>query len=862
MTAEIHQLEPVPRAAGPATPQLRTLVVCDIADSTALVERMGDQNAANIIRKHDRLARALVERHKGREIDKTDGFLLMFDRPIQAAAFALDYQRGLKHLSAAEGVAVRARVGIHMGDVVIWENSPEDVARGAKPIEVEGLVKPVAARLAQLALPQQILMSSAAAGIGHRAEGELGAETVAHVQWKEHGRYRFKGLPEAMDVIEVGEEGVAPLHTPRSGRTAKKILPWWRRPLTLAAEAAMLAIAVGVAAWFVLQSPPTLAFAARDWVVVGSVQNHTNQSQLSSPIDTAMKIGLEQSRYVNVIPDIQMQHALKRMEKPVDISVNRMVGSDVAMREGARALILPSLAQVGGRIQISAEVIDPHTGVTVYSESTRADGEDGVLPATDKLLKKLRGQLGESLASIQKTSMPLQQITTSNMDALRAFGKAESALAIGHVKDALLLLQGALRIDPNFALAWARLGTIQYAFLNAPDVAYASLQHADAHPDRLSTREKLSVQATLAQYGDVSKWIDAWSTLANLYPDASSAQQNLGLGYWWFLHRLNDAIPHFKAVAESRNVFRGTSWYSLALIKTEQGDYPKAMSYLAKGRALGAWAPHFEDVGPDLAQRNYKAVLARLDAAPAALPASMQAEKQIRYAAVAVDKGQYDQARQFLEKATAEDAKQPAPAQQARILLARTALDLVTRQSDARKELADLIAGEIKRATVPGSAADGSAAIQLALAAMLAARHGAPGLARKALDASRNLALDHGYYDRAALWHTADCETQFVSAPKDQIACLTQLIDGREYFQTHVALMLAYQADGDKADANTQSQWLAAHRGQAIAELENEPALIPNLLSLRKITAGRAQGNKPFPPPASGSEAPKASARG
>src|SRR5690348_14322278 len=145
MTAEIHQLETTPGPSRMATPQLRTLVVCDIADSTALVERMGDQNAANIIRKHDRLARALVEQHKGREIDKTDGFLLLFERPVQAAAFALDYQRGLKHLSAAEGVVVRARVGIHMGDVVIWENAPEDVTRGAKPIEVEGLIKPVAA---------------------------------------------------------------------------------------------------------------------------------------------------------------------------------------------------------------------------------------------------------------------------------------------------------------------------------------------------------------------------------------------------------------------------------------------------------------------------------------------------------------------------------------------------------------------------------------------------------------------------------------------------------------------------------------------------------------------------------------------
>jgi hypothetical protein len=97
------------------------------------------------------------------------------------------------------------------------------------------------------------------------------------------------------------------------------------------------------------------------------------------------------------------------------------------------------------------------------------------------------------------------------------------------------------------------------------------------------------------------------------------------------------------------------------------------------------------------------------------------------------------------------------------------------------------------------------------------------------------VSLDHGYYDRAALWRTADCETQYIGAPKDRIACLAKLVDGREYFQTHVALMLAYRAVGDTAEAHAQAQWLAGHRGQAVAELENEPGLIPNLLALRQV---------------------------
>src|SRR5689334_2145223 len=79
---------------------LRAIVLIDLCDSTALVERLGDQTAAQLIRRHDRLARKIIQRNDGREVDKTDGFLILFERPIQAVAFALDYQRSLIIFSA------------------------------------------------------------------------------------------------------------------------------------------------------------------------------------------------------------------------------------------------------------------------------------------------------------------------------------------------------------------------------------------------------------------------------------------------------------------------------------------------------------------------------------------------------------------------------------------------------------------------------------------------------------------------------------------------------------------------------------------------------------------------------------------
>ena len=149
-------------------PMLRTLVLCDLADSTALVERLGDLHAAELFRKHDRLTRTLVHQHGGREIDKTDGFLMMFDRPIEAVSFALAYQRALRQLEHG-GAQLRARVGIHFGDVIAWDNTPDDIAKGAKPFEIEGLVKPTTSRLMQLALPGQILLSGIAYQLAHRS---------------------------------------------------------------------------------------------------------------------------------------------------------------------------------------------------------------------------------------------------------------------------------------------------------------------------------------------------------------------------------------------------------------------------------------------------------------------------------------------------------------------------------------------------------------------------------------------------------------------------------------------------------------------------------------------------------------------
>ena len=264
-------------------PQLRTLLLTDLCDSTALVERLGDIATAAFYRDHDRLVLELQQRWRGRLIDRSDGLLLLFERPLDGLGFALDYRRGLEGLGQAHDVGrLLARAGLHVGEVLIWRNSDEAVASGAKPVEVEGLAKPYAARLMQLARPGQILLSAVAQPLVRRAAGELG-ERGQSLRWRSHGQWRFKGMPEVQEIHEVGEAGLAPLQMPRGNAKSRRDQPLWRRPLALVAEVALLA-GIAVGAWYMTRPQPAIAFAERDWVVVGDLRNLTGQTVLDESL--------------------------------------------------------------------------------------------------------------------------------------------------------------------------------------------------------------------------------------------------------------------------------------------------------------------------------------------------------------------------------------------------------------------------------------------------------------------------------------------------------------------------------------------------------------------------------------------------
>ena len=170
--------------------ELRALLLTDVVDSTMLSERLGDQAMADVWTAHDRVARDLLPVWRGREIDKTDGMLLLFDSAADAVNYALAYHQALASLT----VPLKARAGLHVGPVILRENHEADVARGAKPLEVEGLAKPTTARVMALAQGGQTLVSESA------------RRALDGLPWpmQSHGHWVVKGLGEPIELFEVG----------------------------------------------------------------------------------------------------------------------------------------------------------------------------------------------------------------------------------------------------------------------------------------------------------------------------------------------------------------------------------------------------------------------------------------------------------------------------------------------------------------------------------------------------------------------------------------------------------------------------------------------------------------------------------
>lgn len=792
-------------------PQMRALLFTDLCDSLILVERIGDAAAAELFQAHDRLVLALQQQWNGHQIDRSDGLFLLFERPIDALGFALDYHAGLGALGRSLQHPIRARAGLHVGEVILWDNSAEAIALGSKPVEVEGLAKPMAARLMQLARPGQILVSATAESMVRRAGVGLRDKNKA-LKWTSFGRWRFKGVAQPMDVFGVMSSDMPSSGRPRATSKAVRDLPFWRQPTAMVAEAT-LAVALLVGAWMMTRSQPAIAFAERDWVVLSDVTNQTGEPIFDDSLRQAMLLGLEQSKYVNVLSDGKVRESLELARDPVDAVLDRSRAVDVAVREGARAVLVPKVIPRRGGYEVQISLIDPGKDVVIQTYTALASGTGNAVEAVDKVIGELRAGLGESVAGLQR-SMPLPSASTASLRALRSYALAETALGERRFNDARNLYQTALEIDPAFALAYIGLAK---SFARTADRSSAreQLEKALALKGRLPHREQLYLKGWQAELEPGGWPVEQWRVLAGVYPDFYAGPSNTS----WYLiqdNRFQEAEPFARAASVPQDYLRIYPMVHLARIQLARNQFHEAQNTLQQARTLRR--DGIDDTQVD----------------------------------VLVGLRRYAEARRLVERmGKGEDALQDLMHLRAKVLLAADqgdcdAMRSAVRQDVAKPGLADYqIHQKLVHATVEALCGGGSKgtlsatatqlipllkerdhpniadrSLQLLALVYLAQREGQHPLADTLLRDNAAL-LERQHSPVVAKWRRIVSSNALLIDGKADAAVemLQPLLDGSEPVQAHVVLLQARRAQQDGAGVLQEQQWLATHRGQAIAEV-------------------------------------------
>ncbi|MDB4877386.1 MAG: protein kinase [Gemmatimonadetes bacterium] len=313
----------------------------------------------------------------------------------------------------------------------------------------------------------------------------------------------------------------------------------WRRTMWGGA-AAVSAFVLLIGGYMLLRGlgvgPAGSLFAAgrlteRDQLVVTDFHVAGGDSTLGPVIGEAVRTELGQSSVVNIMPPTAMAGALSRMKRAPTTHVDLALGREIAQREGAKAVIDGDVTPLGAGYIIAVRLVSADSGTTLASFRETADSPKELLPALDKLTHALRGKMGESLKTVHATP-PLEQVTTSSLDALRKYAAAVRANNVeGDYEKSIQLNTEAVTIDSTFASAWRSLGI---AFRNASRTraeADSAMAKAYRHRERLTERERL---LTVAEFWigpgrDRAKAAAAFEEMLVRNPRDMTALNNLGL---------------------------------------------------------------------------------------------------------------------------------------------------------------------------------------------------------------------------------------------------------------------------------------------------------------------------------------------
>lgn len=334
-------------------------------------------------------------------------------------------------------------------------------------------------------------------------------------------RRRYQSARELLVDLERIQQG--------AGAAATSVRPLLtRRGLIVGVAAATSVCLTGTVVWLSSWSAvPLRAFRPRDWVLIADFDNHTDDPHLDGTVRRALLIALQQSAYVNVLPDAQLLEALARMKRRDHPRLTDDVAAEICRRENLRLLIAGAVQQSGSAIQIAIRAVDPVDRSVLFAEKVDLQRRDVLFANVDDLARRVRQRLGESLAGIQSAAEPLARVTTSSLQALEQYSRAVEAMNRGSVEAAIALLEGALSVDPEFAMASSLIADA-YLTLGNRQSQLRHLERAYAVRQDVTLRERYSIEAKyLGVHERYDEQADRLRALTSLYPDDAAARQQL-----------------------------------------------------------------------------------------------------------------------------------------------------------------------------------------------------------------------------------------------------------------------------------------------------------------------------------------------
>ena len=356
-----------------------------------------------------------------------------------------------------------------------------------------------------------------------------------------------------------------------------------------AAVVIIIAIAAGLLFWHSRQAN---ALTEKDSILLTDFTNTTGDPVFDGTLKTALQVSLAQSPYLNLVSQQDVTQTLKLMGQPADARVTPEIGREICQRKGIKAMVHGSIANLGSSYVVTLEAVNAATGDTIGEEQAQAADKEKVLDSLGQAGTALRGKLGESLASIQQFDKPLQEATTTSLEALKMNSEAAAKNNQGDFLGGSVLSKRAIELDPNFAMAYRGLA-VELGNMGQYETGLPYIKKAFELKDRASEREKLAITSDYYEWtGQADKAIETYEIYKQTYPRDDRPFVNLAVSYM-FLGQYDKALSNaLQASQLSPDTFNGYSVAAWAYAAMNRLDEAKAILRNSEQRHIGGFTVH------------------------------------------------------------------------------------------------------------------------------------------------------------------------------------------------------------------------------------------------------------------------------